>query len=171
MIARLSFQNRQRTRKLDLRFLRKITSFLLEGLLSENQFDLGFRLVGKKEMARVNEQFLQHSGSTDVITFDYGENDFEIFPENDSWKSVQPVLHGEIFICIDDAIQQAREFKTTWQSELVRYVVHGILHLKGFDDLTLRERKKMKREENRILREISGRFALSKLQRPTKTPA
>jgi probable rRNA maturation factor len=171
MTARLSFQNRQRTRKLDLRFLRKITFFLLEELLRENEFDLGFRLVGKSEMARVNEQFLQHSGSTDVITFDYGGNDFEIFPENDSSKSLQPVLRGEIFICIADAIQQAREFKTTWQSELVRYVVHGILHLKGFDDLTLRERKKMKREENRLLREISHRFALSKLQQPTKTPA
>lgn len=153
----LSLRNRQRTRAVDLRLLRKITVFCLKEIFAQPEFELGVHLVGAKEMARVNQQFLQHSGSTDVITFDYAEG--------------QKVLHGEIFISIDDAVSQAREFGTAWQSELVRYIVHGILHLRGFDDLTAPERKKMKREENRIVREISRRFPLSKLRRPTKTSA
>ena len=44
------------------------------------------------------------------------------------------LLHGEIFICVDEAIRQARRFGTIWQSEIVRYLIHGVLHLLGFDD-------------------------------------
>ena len=43
-------------------------------------------------------------------------------------------LHGEIFICVDEAVLQARKFRTSWQSEIVRYLVHGVLHLLGHDD-------------------------------------
>ena len=42
-------------------------------------------------------------------------------------------LHGEIFICVDEAIPQAKEFRTSWQSEIVRYIVHGVLHLLGHE--------------------------------------
>ena len=153
-MTHLSFNNRQRTRRVDLRLLRKITLACLKEILAQPQFELGIHLVGAEEMATVNQNFLQHVGSTDVITFDYGEN------EN--------VLHGEIFISIDDAVSQAKEFRTTWQSELVRYIVHGILHLRGFDDLNSVARKKMKREENRVVDELTRRFPLSKLQRSSK---
>ena len=146
----LSLRNRQRARAINLRLLRRIITHCLKEIFAQPEFELGFHLVGEKEMAKVNQQFLQHSGSTDVITFDYAEG--------------QSVLHGEIFISIDDAISQAKEFGTTWQSELVRYVVHGVLHLRGFDDLNSVARKKMKLEENRIVAELAGRFPLSKLQ-------
>jgi rRNA maturation RNase YbeY len=177
----LSFCNRQRTRAIDLRLLRKITTFCLKEIVAHPEFELGIHLVGAKEMTELNQQFLQHSGSTDVITFDYNERAADILsaegvsisnplniPTTLPTGYRQHVLHGEIFISIDDAISQAKEFGTTWQSELVRYVVHGILHLRGFDDLTPVARKKMKREENRIVRELADRFPLSKLQRRVK---
>jgi probable rRNA maturation factor len=104
-------------------------------------------------MARINQTFLQHEGSTDVITFDYAENP----------TSQGRTLHGEIFICIDDAIAQARQFRTSWQAELARYVIHGVLHLRGLDDIRAADRRKMKREENRLLKEVARRFPLSKL--------
>jgi probable rRNA maturation factor len=119
-------------------------------LLELETFDLAIHIIRAPEMARLNETFLQHSGSTDVITFDY----------SDSPKSS---LHGEIFICIDDASLQARQFRTSWQSELTRYIIHGILHLRGFDDIRTATRRKMKREENRLLREVGRLFALEKL--------
>jgi rRNA maturation RNase YbeY len=72
-------------------------------------------------------------------------------------------LYGEIFVCVDEAVWQAQKFGASWQSEVVRYIVHGILHLLGFDDASVAARRKMKREENRRLRELSRRFALSKL--------
>ncbi len=150
----LSFRNRQRTRRVDLRLLRKIAVACLKEIFAQPQFELGIHLVAAEEMATVNQNFLQHSGSTDVITFDYSAS--------------ETVLYGEILISIDDAVSQAKEFRTTWQSELVRYIVHGILHLRGFDDLNAVARKKMKREENRVVVELTRRFLLSKLQRPAK---
>lgn len=149
----LSFRNRQRTCSIDMRLLRKVTIFCLKEIFDQSQFELGIHLVSAREMAEVNKNFLQHSGSTDVITFDYTETE---------------ILHGEIFISLDDAVSQAKEFRTTWQSELVRYIVHGILHLRGFDDLNSAARKKMKREENRVVDELIRRFPLSKLRRPAK---
>ncbi len=102
-------------------------------------------------MSRINQTFLCHKGSTDVITFDYSE--------------LKTVLHGEIFICYDETILQARKFRTSWQSETARYLVHGVLHLRGFDDHRPVDRHKMKREENRLLRELTRRFPISKLAR------
>jgi len=82
-----------------------------------------------------------------------------------------PTLHGEIFICIGDALAQARRFRTTWQSELVRYLVHGVLHLRGYDDRQPNRRRAMKREEDRLVRELARLFPLSKLARkPTVRP-
>jgi rRNA maturation RNase YbeY len=78
-------------------------------------------------------------------------------------KQCPPSLRVEIFICVDEAVLQARKFGTSWQSEVVRYLVHGVLHLLGFDDSNAGARRKMKLEENRRLREMTRRFPLSKL--------
>jgi probable rRNA maturation factor len=51
-------------------------------------------------------------------------------------------LHGEIFICPEVAATQAREFRTSWQEEIVRYCVHGLLHLRGYDDVRAADRRK-----------------------------
>lgn len=141
--------NRLRSgRKLDVRLLEKITAAALEELKIENA-ELGIVLIGAKEMALMNEKFLGHEGPTDVITFDYSEKRKE--------------LHGEVFVCVAVAEKQAKEFGTSRQSEVVRYIVHGILHLMGHDDLQPTARKKMKLEEERLMRELSRHFALSKL--------
>jgi probable rRNA maturation factor len=153
----LLITNRQRAIPLNTRLLRTLTKSLLTKLLELEQFELGITIVRAPEMARLNETFLQHEGSTDVITFDYADT-----PPLDPRPSTLSV-HGEIFICIDDALKQAREFRTSWQSELARYVIHGVLHLCGFDDLKPAARRKMKREENRLLKEIARLFPLSKL--------
>jgi probable rRNA maturation factor len=64
---------------------------------------------------------------------------------------------------VDDAAKQAGEFQTTWRSEIVRYVVHGVLHLLGHDDLEAGPRRKMKRAENRLVRRLEAAFPVSKL--------
>ena len=46
------------------------------------------------------------------------------------------LLRGELFISIDDSVAHARRFRTMWQAELVRYIIHGLLHLEGYDDVT-----------------------------------
>jgi rRNA maturation RNase YbeY len=106
-----------------------------------------------------------------VITFDYSDKTVGAdlrrllnqkrgeTPYVGSHKKIQ----GEVYICMDETVLQARKFGTSWQTETVRYVVHGILHLLGHDDLCASARRIMKREENRLLRKLSRRFALSKL--------
>jgi probable rRNA maturation factor len=148
-MSELAFRNPQRVCRVNLRMLRQVTESLLGKCIEAGEFELCIHLVGAEEMARINWQFLQHKGSTDVITFSHADG------TND--------LRGEIFVCLDDAVAQAVEFRTTWQAELVRYITHGVLHLLGHDDLDSTSRRKMKREENRLVRELEARFALSKL--------
>ena len=146
----LTIANRQRGRKINVRRLREITAALLADLAGP-EAELEINLVSPAQMARVNQTFLQHAGPTDVITFDYRET----VTDDD--------LHGELFICPAVAVAQAREFGTDWRSELVRYVIHGLLHLRGHDDREPAARRRMKQAEGRRLRDVARRFALSRL--------
>ncbi len=151
MSGTLVLSNRQRSRRLDTKFLRDIVRTLLAEELSREEFEVGVSIVGEEAMTRMNESFLRHHGSTDVLTFDYKE------------RSRPKCLAGELFVCLDEALAQAPRFRVTWQNELVRYIVHGILHLSGFDDKTAEARRKMKREENRLMRRLAARFNLDRL--------
>jgi probable rRNA maturation factor len=172
--------NRQRTKKINTRLLKPIVSELLAEL-DIFPAELGINLIAPREMARVNWQFLRHEGSTDVITFDHRSADgssAESFDHNESASADSPLvvgvargisrpatLHGELFVCVEEAVKQAAEFRTSWQTELVRYVVHGVLHLLGHDDVRPELRRKMKREENRLVRRLGKKFPLSQLHR------
>jgi rRNA maturation RNase YbeY len=145
-MSELTLRNRQRIRRLDLRLFRGIAEAFLSERLGTRPYEISISIVAAPEMAALNEKYLHHSGSTDVITFGYSDR-----------KSSEALL-GDIFICIDDAVKQAREFRTSWQSEMVRYLVHGVLHLQGYDDLSPAKRRVMKREENRFLKELEARF-------------
>jgi rRNA maturation RNase YbeY len=156
----LAIINRQRAKKINARLLRQITAALFAEL-EITEAELGITLVGAGEMTRVNWQFLRHEGSTDVITFDYSDPNPAGQPRPAA--GAPPALYGELYICLDTAISQAKQFGTTGQSELVRYVVHGVLHLLGYDDLQPDLRRKMKRVENRLVRRLAGRFSLAQL--------
>jgi probable rRNA maturation factor len=171
----LVIANRQWTKKINPRSLRRIVG----GLMAElkiTEAELGINLVGAKEMAWVNEQFLQHEGPTDVITFDYGPvvgqaSSLSCLPQKkkpDRLEACPTILHGELFVCVDEAVLQARHFQTSWQSEIVRYIVHGVLHLRGHDDLKPDLRRKMKRAENRLVRALARRFSLAQLSTAAK---
>jgi probable rRNA maturation factor len=149
----LYLANRQKTRSVDKRRLRRIARGLVEDLLGHDSYELGVHLIGAAEMARLNETFLRHSGSTDVITFNHQE------------IADGGHLYGEIFISVDDAVLYARRLGVPWQSEVARYLTHGLLHLEGCDDLAPAPRRVMKRRENKLLKELSRRFDLGKLGR------
>ena len=159
----LQLRSRQRDRRLNLPFLRRVFRHLLTEQLRAPAAELCFHFVTADEMARVNWQFLQHEGSTDVITFDYGERSAVS-------RRQSAVISGEAFICVADAVKQAREFRTSWQSEVVRYALHALLHLRGFDDLQPAKRRVMKREENRLMRELAAAFDLDQLETPNPKP-
>ena len=151
----LVIANRQRLKKINARLLRKIVRALFVELKIA-EAELGINLVGAREMALVNETFLQHEGATDVITFGYDNVDCR-------WPMTDGQLHGELFVCVEVALAQAKDFRTSWQTEVVRYVVHGVLHLLGYDDLQPARRRTMKRQENRLVRRLGGQFTFAQL--------
>jgi probable rRNA maturation factor len=147
--------NRQRAKKIDSQLLKEIVSAIFAELKIENGA-LEINLVGAREMAEINWKFLRHEGSTDVITFDYTE-------KRKAESGKRKVLHGELFVCVDETVSQAKNFKTNWQSEIVRYIVHGVLHLLGHDDLKPELRRKMKRAENLLVRKLAKKFSLAQI--------
>lgn len=132
----LTVHNRQRFRRLNSRAILLAGETILAEMLVE--YSIGIALVGTRSMAEANQRFLQHVGSTDVITFDYG--------------STPTRLHGDLLISVPDAWQQATEFLTTGEAELLRYMIHGFLHLQGYDDRSPMDLRRMKSVENRLAR-------------------
>ena len=84
----------------------------------------------------VNLQYLGHDYYTDIITFDYSQ---------------KPVLSGDLFISIDSVKENAEFYGTEFQEELHRVIVHGILHLIGYDDHTPEDTKVMRAKEDYYL--------------------
>ena len=139
---------------LDLRLLRRIVRTFLFEILDRSQFDLEIHIVDNSEITRLNETYLRHQGVTDVIAFDYA-------------RSADAAIHGEIYVCLPEACAQARRFRTTWQSELVRYIVHAVLHLVGYDDRTPAKRRVMKGVEDDALRKLKVLYSLNKISGPS----
>ena len=90
-------------------------------------------LISDRRMASLHQKFMHQTGPTDVLTFQ----------------------HGEIFISVDTAKRNARAFGSSVAHELRLYIVHGLLHLHGFDDRTQPEARKMEKMQERILRDCS----------------
>lgn len=109
----------------------------LSGILDFNLSSLEINFVSGKYIYDLNKTYLQHNYSTDIITFNYSE--------------LVKQIDGEIFISIDDALDNAKKFKVSLSDELIRLVIHGILHLLGYNDQTTFDKKIMKRLENKLL--------------------
>jgi probable rRNA maturation factor len=157
-----------------MRLLRRIVRALLHEACPAASFDLAICLVSAREASRLNQTFLRHKGSTDVITFDYTEKAEQasrlsgsgatVARAKDGRVACPTLLHGEVFVCLDESVVQARRFHTSWQSELVRYAAHGVLHLLGYDDQQARARRRMKEVEDTLVRRLARRFALQRLE-------
>jgi len=89
-----------------------------------------------KRILEVNNQYLQHDFYTDIITFDYTEGD---------------VISGDIFISLETVKSNSEEFNASFDDELKRILIHGILHLCGQDDKTPELRLEMTHKENTAL--------------------
>ena len=103
--------------------------------LALNAESLSFVFVDDTYLADLHNRYLDDPSKTDVITFNLGEDKIE----------------GEIYISHDRAFIQAGTYNVTFEEEIVRLMVHGVLHLAGYDDLREEERQKMKLEESRLL--------------------
>jgi len=129
----------------------KVEKRLVHSLVNKLSKNLNFKLdslsvnfIDADYMLNINIEYLQHSYYTDIITFNYSGSNSE--------------LDGEIFISISEAIINALKFDVHLGSEIVRLVIHGILHLIGLDDKSASDKRKMKKEENKLTKNFENEF-------------
>ena len=95
--------------------------------------DIGYMFVSDEKILEVNRQYLGHDYYTDIITFDYDEDDR---------------INGDIVISLDTVATNAEQYGKTYEDELHRVIIHGILHLCGINDKGPGEREIMEAAEN-----------------------
>lgn|ERR1035437_2641366 len=95
--------------------------------------DIAYVFCSDERILEVNKQYLNHDYYTDIITFDYSEGQ---------------IISGDIFISVDTVKTNAEEFDVTFEQELNRILIHGILHLCGQNDNTPQLRLEMTHKEN-----------------------
>ena len=141
-VASVSVRNLQRVVRVDVVDLQKFADKALQLCLQIQRQrtdlaklrEISVLFVSDRRIASLNRQFLNERGPTDVITF----------------------RHGEIFISAETARRHARRFGNLLARELRLYVVHGLLHLQGFDDRTEAEARKMEMAQRKILEKAAG---------------
>ncbi len=125
--------------KIDRRAIHKIVNAILKKL-NLRLASLEINFLDENLMRDINKKYLNHDYNTDIITFTYSKE--------------KVILEGEIFISVDDARANARRYKVLLENEILRLIVHGILHMIGYDDVEAAERKIMKQKENALVREL-----------------
>lgn len=98
---------------------------------------LNYIFCSDEYLREINIQHLNHKTYTDIITFNYSPSKKE--------------LEGEVYISIDRVRENTEIFKTDFKTELHRVIIHGVLHMIGFNDKTKTEKSKMREKEDSCL--------------------
>ena len=125
-----------------------IKKLLVHSIISKIKKKLSLKIksleisfVSQETIRKVNNEYLSHDYSTDIITFDYSNE--------------RNILDGEILISLKDAEDNSKKYQVTFDNELLRLIIHGILHLVGYDDIIIPKRKIMKKIEDTITDNLS----------------
>ncbi len=137
-MLRISIANRQRRLAVSERRLRRIVRLAAPPEWRDAEISLA--IVGHDQMVRLNRRFTGRHGDTDVLAFAMGDR-----------RADPDSVVGEVIVCATRAAREARARGVGPEHELLLYVVHGVLHLLGFDDHSPRARKTMYAREARVL--------------------
>jgi rRNA maturation RNase YbeY len=119
--------------------LDKVADWLNAAVESKNKIagDMAFIFCSDAYLLSMNKLYLNHDYFTDIITFDYSDGN---------------IVSGDLFISIDTVYDNAKKFGVTFEQELLRVVIHGVLHLLGFNDKSDEEQKIMRENEDSYLK-------------------
>lgn len=120
---------------------RKVVKSIKEVIEKEEKIsgDLSFIITNDEYLREINVRYLEHDYNTDVITFNYNSGN---------------IINGEVYISIETVRENALNYKVSLKEEVQRVILHGVLHLVGYDDKTNEEKEIMKKMENRWLKII-----------------
>lgn len=112
--------------------------------LKKKKATISLHVIGDKKMTDLNFQYRGKKKPTDVLSFASQEGDSAM--ATDDW--------GDVFICLPQVKRQAKEYKISWKIEFYRMMIHGILHLFGYDHMNEKDARKMFRLQEKFLAEI-----------------
>lgn len=131
----INFFNESRRKNIQKKKIKDV----LEGVCAyfkKTDLVLNIIFVESQVIKQINKEFLKHNYVTDVISFDLSEEETNL---------------AEIYICIDVAEYQAKEYRVSLTNELQRLAIHGLLHIFGFDDDNNESKEQMSKLENQFL--------------------
>lgn len=138
--------NQQRIKRVNLKRLHKYLKKILVFLSPEGgnipSKELSILLCDNALIKKLNKRYFKNPSVTDVIAF----------PLTDD---LEPDYLGEVVVSVEEAVRAAERLGCKWQDELRLYLIHGILHLAGYDDRTRLKKARMEKEQERILKNIS----------------
>ncbi len=102
--------------------------------------ELGITFASDEYLLKLNQEYLDHDYYTDILTFDYVEEE---------------IVSGDIVISIDRVRENAQDYNVTFEEELNRVIIHGVLHLLGYNDVSDEEKITMRNKENYYLARYS----------------
>lgn len=139
----ISFHNQDIS--FNLKNKKKLKQWIVSTIQSKKRIagDINFIFCSDESLLEINLQYLKHNTYTDIITFDYSKGDAQL-----------PIA-GDIFISIDRVKENAITYSKTFQEELNRVMIHGVLHLLGYKDKTKDAKAEMTKEENVCLKKLS----------------
>jgi len=111
-------------------------SLWIKNVVNEEEFELGdlsYVFCSDDFLHEMNLEYLDHDTLTDIITFDYRQG---------------KLINGEIYISTDRVEENATKYQVSFEDELHRVMIHGVLHICGYNDLTESEEKQMRSKEN-----------------------
>ena len=103
---------------------------------NKKEGELSFVFCSDEYLLKMNIDYLKHDFYTDVITFDYSEGD---------------IISGDVFISIERIKENSEKYNVSFENELQRVMIHGVLHLVGYKDKTEEELKQMREKESQYL--------------------
>lgn len=133
-------------RTLNVRGKRKIKQLLMDVARLEGHEigHLNYVYCSDEFLLDINRRFLQHDYYTDIVTFDLG-------------SPGQTLIEGEIYISVDRVDENAASLMLPFHEELLRVIIHGLLHLLGYDDKSAAKMKKMRNAEDKYIELFKGR--------------
>ncbi|OGW78070.1 MAG: rRNA maturation RNase YbeY [Omnitrophica bacterium RIFCSPLOWO2_01_FULL_45_24] len=137
-------RNLNNKHRLNEEFIKELAADIIKILRKPRSTELEIIFLSDSAIRPLNRRYKNRNISTDVLSFELGEL-------------------GEVIISSDTALRNSRIFNTSFEEEIVLYIIHGILHLFGYDDETAGTKNRMSKKENDIRKRLCGKENLSKV--------